>query len=101
MVLQPQKAMSAPDLRLSYRCLYRKSENGVKNESTPDAETFTFRLMPDLRKELELIAEYEGELSLSELVRSCLHERVDKRRKDRQYQKWVEKRGQIRLDRGP
>ncbi len=77
----------------------RKSENGVKNESASEVETFTFRLRTDLRKELESIAEYEGDLSLSELVRACLHDRVARHRNERRYQKWVEERkGQTRLE---
>lgn len=75
MVSQPRKTMSSLVLRLYDACLMgaitcltlvrqmspttRKSENGVKNEYTPDLETFTFRLTANLRKELELIVEYE------------------------------------------
>jgi len=62
----------------------------TNDEPASDVETLTFRLRSDLRKELERIAEYEGHMNLSELVRACLKEKVARCRRGKAYLAWVE-----------
>ncbi len=61
------------------------------SHGSPDSEPFGFRIKSAVRRELELIAEYDGKLNASELVRSWTSEKVTEFRNDKLFVAWCKK----------
>jgi hypothetical protein len=56
-----------------------------------DNESFGFRIKTEMRRELELIAQYEGKLNASELARAWVSAKVTEYRGDPLYRAWLKK----------